>query len=348
MRRVLVTGGAGYIGSHAVLALLNKGYSVTALDNFCNSSRESLARVSDLCGCPVEVVEGDVRDASLLDTLFARSAYTAVLHFAGLKAVAESVQRPLLYYENNVAGSINLLEAMSRAGVFQIVFSSSATVYGNPRVVPVPENHAVTVQANPYARSKRIVEQILADLVTADPRWRIAILRYFNPAGAHESGRIGEDPSGIPNNLVPYLLQVAIGRHDALRIFGSDYDTPDGTGVRDYIHIMDLVEGHLCALLALAEKTGLNIWNLGTGVGTSVLEVVRAFEQVTGRNVKCEYAGRRQGDVAQYWADPRLAQKELGWRASRGLSDIVADAWRWQLANPNGYMIEAAQLENNK
>ncbi len=337
---VLVTGGAGYIGSHTALALLQAGFEVLVLDNLCNSSAESLSRVAQLAGRAPVFVEGDVRDRPLLARLFAEHSVDAVLHFAGLKAVGESVVQPLRYYDNNVHGSQVLLQACADAGVFNFVFSSSATVYGEPAQMPISEDCPVGRPTNPYGRSKLMVEDMLRDLAASDSRWRIALLSYFNPVGAHESGLICEDPNGIPKNLLPYIAQVAVGKLPELAVFGNDYPTPDGTGVRDYIHVVDLAEGHLCALRALAEptRTGAHVWNLGTGQGYSVLQMVRAFEEVSGRPVPYRVAPRRPGDIATCYADPAKAERELGWKAARrGLDDMMRDAWRWQSANPDGF-----------
>ena len=335
---ILVTGGAGYIGSHVVLALLEAGQDVLVLDNLSNSSLESLARVERLCGRAPRFVEGDIRDRALLDRLFAEQRIGAVMHFAGLKAVGESVQQPLRYYENNVAGSVTLCQAMAAAGVFRLVFSSSATVYGEPPQMPIREDFPTGTPTNPYGRSKLMVEEILRDLSLSEPRWNIALLRYFNPVGAHPSGLIGEDPQGIPNNLLPYISQVAVGKLKELAVFGDDYPTVDGTGVRDYIHVMDLADGHLKALAALAKHNGVNVWNLGTGTGYSVLQMIHAFEQASGRSVPYRIAPRRAGDIAECWADPERAERELGWKARRGLAEMMADTWRWQLQNPQGYL----------
>lgn len=334
---LLVTGGAGYIGSHTVLALLQAGHEVLVLDNLSNSSPESLRRVAQLAGRAPAFIQGDVRDANLLARIFADHSISAVLHFAGLKAVGESVREPLMYYDNNVAGTLQLCRAMAAAGVFQLVFSSSATVYGVPEQMPISEAASVGGATNPYGRSKWMVEQMLTDLATADARWRVALLRYFNPVGAHESGLIGEDPNGIPNNLLPFISQVAVGRLNKLSVFGGDYPTPDGTGVRDYIHVVDLADGHLKALNYIQQHAGLGVWNLGTGKGYSVLDMVRAFEQASGRAVPYEVAARRAGDIAECWADPTKARAELGWQAERGLHDMMQDTWRWQLQNPNGF-----------
>ena len=334
---ILVTGGAGYIGSHVVLSLLEAGRDVLVLDNLSNSSAESLRRVEGLCGRVPKFVEGDIRDRALLDRLFAEHSIEAVMHFAGLKAVGESVQQPLRYYENNVAGSVTLCQAMAAAGVFRLVFSSSATVYGEPPQMPIREDFPTCTPTNPYGRSKLMVEEILRDLSLSEPRWSIALLRYFNPVGAHPSGQIGEDPQGIPNNLLPYVSQVAIGKLKELAVFGDDYPTVDGTGVRDYIHVMDLADGHLKALDALAHRGGVNVWNLGTGTGYSVLQMIRAFEQASGCPVAYRVAPRRAGDIAECWADPSRAERELCWKARRGLDAMMADTWRWQANNPSGY-----------
>ena len=334
---ILVTGGAGYIGSHTTLALLQAGHDVVVLDNLCNSSAESLKRVAQLAGRSPVFVQGDIRDHGLLERLFAEHSVDAVLHFAGLKAVGESVAQPLRYYDNNVHGSQVLLQACADAGVFNLVFSSSATVYGEPAQMPISEACPVGQPTNPYGRSKLMVEDMLRDVGASDPRWRIAILRYFNPVGAHESGLIGEDPNGIPNNLLPYMAQVAVGKLPELAVFGNDYPTPDGTGVRDYIHVLDLAEGHLRALEALKARTGAHVWNLGTGQGYSVLEMVRAFEAASGKPVPYCVAPRRPGDIATCYADPAKAERELGWKARRGLDEMMRDAWRWQSMNPDGY-----------
>ena len=338
---ILVTGGAGYIGSHTCVELLAAGHPVAVLDNFSNSSREVLARIEALAGQRVRLYEGDIRDAAVLDHALADSGARAVVHFAGLKAVGESVQQPLHYYDNNVVGTLRLLEAMGRAGVHSLVFSSSATVYGEPQVLPLTEDHPLSA-TNPYGRSKLVIEDMLRDLHRADPAWRIAILRYFNPAGAHASGTIGEDPQGVPNNLLPYVAQVAVGRRDALQVWGSDYDTPDGTGVRDYIHVVDLALGHLKALERLQAGPQCFEVNLGTGTGYSVLDVVRAFEQASGRPVPYRLSPRRAGDVAACYADPRHAQALLGWRAERDLACMCRDAWNWQSRNPQGFAAAAS------
>ncbi len=334
--KVLVTGGAGYIGSHTVLELLQAGYEVVVLDSLVNASAESLRRVERITGRRAPLVVGDVRDADLVRDLLARHACAATIHFAALKAVGESVARPLEYYDNNVSGTIALLEALRDAGVTKFVFSSSATVYGDPQSVPIRED-APTGATNPYGRTKLMMEQILEDLAAADARWSVAILRYFNPVGAHDSGLIGEDPRGIPNNLMPYVSQVAVGRREKLSVFGGDWPTPDGTGVRDYIHVVDLAKGHVAALRRLDATPGSYTVNLGTGNGYSVLDIVKAFERASGRRVPYEIVARRPGDIAQAYADPSLAQRLLGWRAERDLDRMCTDAWRWQSGNPEGY-----------
>ena len=333
---ILVTGGAGYIGSHTCVELLRAGYDVTVFDNFSNSHPEALERVRRITGKSLRSIHGDVRDQAALVTALRESGARSVIHFAGLKAVGESVERPLAYYDNNVAGSLRLLEAMNTVGVKTLVFSSSATVYGNPQRLPLTEDHPLSA-TNPYGQTKLTIEHMLRDLQRGDDSWRIAILRYFNPVGAHPSGQIGEDPNDIPNNLMPYVAQVAVGKLPELRVFGNDYPTPDGTGVRDYIHVVDLAIGHLAALDKLAEKPGVITHNLGTGRGYSVLEVVRTFEQSSGRAIPFKIVGRRPGDVAVSYADPTRARDELGWVAQRDLFDMCADTWRWQSNNPRGY-----------
>ena len=336
--KTLVTGGAGYIGSHTVLRLLEEGGEVTVLDNLSNSSVTALERVSKITGRPVEFIQGDLCEPGVAAAAISRGRFDAVIHFAGLKAVGESTEQPLRYFHNNVGGTIALLDAMAAAGVKCFVFSSSATVYGVPETVPIRED-AARWTTNPYGRSKLVVEDILADLHASDPGWRIARLRYFNPAGAHDSGMIGEDPKGIPNNLMPYITQVAAGRRESLSVFGSDYPTPDGTGVRDYIHVMDLAEGHLAALRYLSDKPGGELLsvNLGTGCGYSVLDMVHAFERVTGREVPYRLVARRPGDVAACYADPSFAERTMGWKATRDLDAMCRDAWHWQSKNPDGY-----------
>ncbi|PRB81272.1 UDP-glucose 4-epimerase GalE [Pseudomonas sp. MYb185] len=335
-KTILVTGGAGYIGSHTCIRLLASGYRVVVLDNFSNSSREAVRRVEDISRQTLPLIEGDINDAALLDQVFQQYAIDAVIHFAGLKAVGESVTQPLRYYHNNVSGTVVLCEAMQRAGVKNLVFSSSATVYGDPASVPIREDFP-TSATNPYGRSKLMIEELLGDLYVSDSDWNVALLRYFNPVGAHVSGRIGEDPADIPNNLMPYIAQVAVGRREHLSVFGSDYPTHDGTGVRDYIHVMDLAEGHVKALQWLERGLGLKAFNLGTGKGYSVLDMLHAFERACGQKLPYVLADRRPGDVACCYADPAMAAEELGWRAELGLEAMCADAWRWQSNNPNGY-----------
>jgi len=334
--RVLVTGGAGYIGSHTCVEMLDAGYDVVVVDNLCNSKEDSLRRVAEITGRTLGFVRADLRDREALEDLFRDKSFDAVIHFAGLKAVGESTQIPLEYYENNIGGTITLCKAMSEAGVKNIVFSSSATVYGDPASVPIREDFP-TSATNPYGSSKLFIEEILRDLYVSDANWNIALLRYFNPVGAHRSGRIGEDPNGIPNNLMPFVAQVAVGKLPRLRVFGDDYNTPDGTGVRDYIHVTDLAKGHLKALEKLTGNPGVVTYNLGTGRGYSVLEMVRTFEQSTGRPVPYDIVDRRPGDIAMCYADPTLANEELGWTAELGIEEMVRDSWRWQSQNPNGY-----------
>ena len=333
---ILVTGGAGYIGSHTVLELLKAGYGVIVVDNLSNSSEESLRRVQKLTGKSLEFEEVDLLDKPGLGEVFNSHDIDAVIHFAGLKAVGESVQIPLSYYQNNLTGTLNLLEVMNGHSVRKIVFSSSATVYGDPAEVPITEDFP-TSATNPYGRSKLIIEEMMRDLYVSDNSWDIALLRYFNPVGAHESGEIGEDPRGIPNNLMPYISQVAVGKLEQLSVFGDDYDTPDGTGVRDYIHVVDLAQGHLSALAHLETTPGLVTVNLGTGRGYSVLELVKAFEAASGKNVSYKIVGRRPGDIATCYADTNLAKTLLGWEATRGVQEMCVDAWRWQSNNPKGY-----------
>jgi UDP-glucose 4-epimerase len=334
---VLLTGGAGYIGSHTAVELLHAGWDVVVVDNLANASATALERVRELAPMGrLDFVEADILDGAALDRALADHPVDAVVHFAGLKAVGESVAEPLRYYENNVAGTVSLLHAMDRAGVRDLVFSSSCTVYGEPERIPLDEG-CRREATNPYGRTKLMIEDMLTDLAAADPRWRIVSLRYFNPVGAHSSGRIGEDPSGIPNNLMPYVMQVAVGRHPAVRVFGDDYPTPDGTGVRDYLHVVDLALGHLAALRALPKIEGARPVNLGTGRGSSVLEVIAAASTAVGRDLPYEVVDRRPGDIAATWADPTLARDLLGWTADRTLEDMAADSWRWQSQNPDGY-----------
>ncbi|MCO8114698.1 UDP-glucose 4-epimerase GalE [Acinetobacter lwoffii] len=337
MAKILVTGGAGYIGSHTCVELLNAGHEVVVLDNLCNSSSESLSRVEKLTQKSLTFIEGDIRDSQLLDQIFQQNSIDAVIHFAGLKAVGESQQIPLAYFDNNIAGSISLVQAMQRAQVFKLVFSSSATVYGENNPSPLNEEMPTGMPTNNYGYTKLIVEQLLEKLAVADERWSIALLRYFNPVGAHKSGQIGEDPQGIPNNLMPYVTQVAVGRREKLSIFGHDYDTVDGTGVRDYIHVVDLANAHLCALNNRLTAQGCRAWNIGTGNGISVLQVKDTFEQVNGVAIAFELAPRRDGDVATCFADNARAVQELGWQPQYGLEDMLADSWNWQKQNPNGY-----------
>lgn len=334
---ILVTGGAGYIGSHTVVELLNANQELLILDNFSNSSPKVLERIAQICGKHPKLIDGDIRDSDTLSRVFSAYPIESVIHFAGLKAVGESVSIPMSYYDNNVVGSLRLFEAMAHAEVFRLVFSSSATVYGDPKTVPIDES-ADLQATNPYGRTKLHIEEMLRDIGASDPRWRVALLRYFNPVGAHESGLIGEDPQGIPNNLMPFVAQVAVGRRAELSVFGGDYPTPDGTGVRDYIHVVDLARGHLAALSALDRETGVFPVNLGTGRGCSVLEVVKAFEQASGRKVPYRIVDRRPGDVATCFADPGCAEQRLGWRAERDINTMCIDAWRWQSANPMGYV----------
>lgn len=334
---LLVTGGAGYIGSHTVLELLQSGSDVIVLDNLSNSSAESLSRVTKITGLTAKFVQGDIRDQDLIESIIKKYNVSAVIHFAGLKAVGESVAKPLMYYDNNINGTIKLCQAMANTGVFKIVFSSSATVYGEPISMPIDENCPTGKPTNPYGRSKLIIEEILQDLALTDPRWSIALLRYFNPIGAHASGLIGEDPNGIPNNLLPYISQVAVGRLNKLSVFGNDYPTKDGTGIRDYIHVVDLAQGHLAALNHIMANNGTQIWNLGTGTGYSVLEIIHAFEKASNKKVPYEFASRRPGDIASCWSNPNKAKKEIGWQAKLDINAMMTDAWRWQSKNPNGY-----------
>lgn len=334
--KILVTGGAGYIGSHTCLELLGNDYEVVVVDNLSNSKEESLKRVMDLAGKRLEFYKVDLLDKVSLNKVFGKAAFDAVIHFAGLKAVGESVTSPLKYYTNNVAGTIALCEVMIRHNIKNLIFSSSCTVYGNPHKVPITEDFPL-LPTNPYGRTKLIIEDILRDLHRADHTWNVALLRYFNPVGAHKSGRIGEDPNGIPNNLFPFISQVAVGKFPFLSVFGDDYPTPDGTGIRDYIHITDLALGHLKALKMLSSNPGVVTYNLGTGSGYSVLEIVTAFEKAAGKEIPYRITGRRPGDIALAYADPSLAKKELGWTAERGLDEMCADSWKWQTNNPNGY-----------
>ncbi len=336
MKQILVTGGTGFIGSHTVLELLKENYDVVVIDNLSNSKRESLKRVEQITGRSADFHQIDLLDKQALHNLFSDYQFDAVIHFAGLKAVGESVEKPLLYYQNNVTGTLNLCEAMEKSGLRNLVFSSSATVYGDPQQSPILENSPLKA-VNPYGSTKLTIEYILKDLHQANEQWNIALLRYFNPVGAHESGMIGEDPSGIPNNLMPYVTQVAVGKLEYLNVFGDDYPTHDGTGVRDYIHVVDLAIGHLKALEKLSDNPGVFVCNLGTGSGSSVLDVIKAFEKASGISIPYKIAPRRPGDAAVCYADPSRAKRELGWKAERNLEDMCRDAWRWQSQNPEGY-----------
>ena len=337
MATILVTGGAGYIGSHTCIALLAAGYEVLVLDNLSNSSPEALQRVQKIAGKSLKFVEGDIRDSQVLDQIFAEQAIDAVIHFAGLKAVGESQQIPLTYFDHNISGSINLVQAMQRAGVFRLVFSSSATVYGDAHPSPLNENMPTAMPNNNYGYTKLVVEQMLEKLAASDERWSFALLRYFNPVGAHPTGHIGEDPQGIPNNLMPYITQVAVGKREKLSIFGNDYDTPDGTGVRDYIHVVDLANAHVCALKNRLQQQGCRAWNIGTGRGFSVLEIKNSFEQINGVTIAFEFAPRRAGDIATCFADNARAIAELGWQPQYQLEDMLKHSWNWQKQNPQGY-----------
>lgn len=334
---ILVTGGAGYIGSHTCVELLNAGYDVVVVDNLYNSSEKALQRVEQITGKKVKFYEVDLLDQPALKDVFDKETIESVIHFAGLKAVGESVHKPLEYYHNNITGTLILCDEMRKHGVKDIVFSSSATVYGDPAEIPITEHCPKGEITNPYGRTKGMLEQILTDLHTADDEWNVVLLRYFNPIGAHESGLIGEDPKGIPNNLVPYIAQVAVGKLEYLNVFGNDYDTPDGTGVRDYIHVVDLAKGHVKAVKKLTDKEGVSIYNLGTGVGYSVLDVLHAYEKACGKTLKYEIKPRRDGDVAVCYSDSAKAKKELGWVAEKGIEEMCADSWKWQSMNPNGY-----------
>ncbi|MEM5545535.1 UDP-glucose 4-epimerase GalE [Pseudoalteromonas fuliginea] len=334
---ILVTGGAGYIGSHTVLELLQQGNDVVVIDNLSNSSQESLARVKKITGKDTTFYQGDILDKAFLDSVFAKHTIDSVIHFAGLKSVGESVAKPIEYYQNNVQGTLTLVDAMREAGVFKLVFSSSATVYGDPASLPIKEDFPVGGTTNPYGTSKLMVEMMLQDIAKSDERFAFAILRYFNPVGAHESGLIGEDPNGIPNNLLPFIAQVAVGKLKQLAVFGDDYDTVDGTGVRDYIHVVDLAIGHLKALDKIASSTGALVYNLGTGNGYSVLQMVNAFIKASDQAVPYQVSPRRSGDIAACYAAPEKALNELGWEAVRGIDEMMQDTWRWQSNNPNGY-----------
>ncbi|MEX0447508.1 UDP-glucose 4-epimerase GalE [Xenorhabdus sp. SGI246] len=334
---ILVTGGMGYIGSHTCVQMIEAGMTPIIVDNLCNSNSEVLNRIEALTGIKPLFYEGDIRDEAFLDSVFSRHSIDSVIHFAGLKAVGESVAKPLEYYDNNVNGTLVLVRSMHKAGVKSIIFSSSATVYGDPAIVPITEQSAVGNTTNPYGTSKYMVERCLSDFHHAENDWSVVLLRYFNPVGAHPSGTMGEDPQGTPNNLMPYIAQVAVGRREKLSVYGNDYPTPDGTGVRDYIHVIDLADGHIAALNAVGRKSGLHIYNLGTGKGTSVLEMVEAFGQACGKSVPYEICPRRPGDIAECWSSPEKAERELGWKASRTIVEMTHDAWCWQSQNPNGY-----------
>ncbi len=335
--KVLVTGGMGYIGSHTCVQMIEAGMEPIIVDNLCNANEEVLNRIEALAGKRPTFYLGDIRDEAFLDSVFSDHDIKSVIHFAGLKAVGESVAKPLEYYDNNVNGSLVLARAMRKAGVKSIVFSSSATVYGDPEVVPITEDSPVGATTNPYGRSKYMVEECFSDLFAAESDWSITLLRYFNPVGAHPSGTMGEDPQGIPNNLMPFIAQVAVGRREKLSVFGDDYPTPDGTGVRDYIHVMDLADGHIAALKSVGEKAGLHIYNLGTGNGSSVIDMVKAFSEACGKEVAYEICPRRPGDIAECWASTAKAEKDLGWKATRSVTEMTADTWNWQSKNPEGY-----------
>ena len=337
MAKILITGGAGYIGSHTALELLKEGYEVVVYDNLCNSSQESMKRVEELTGKTITFYEGDILNAETLKAMFEKEQVDAVIHCAALKAVGESVRKPLEYYQNNITGTLTLMKVMREVGVKNIVFSSSATVYGNPETMPITEDCPKGQCTNPYGWTKSMMEQIMTDVQAADPEWNVVLLRYFNPVGAHESGRIGEDPKGIPNNLMPYITQVAVGKLKELGVFGNDYDTPDGTGVRDYIHVVDLAKGHVKAVKKLEDNSGLSIYNLGTGKGYSVLDIVKNFEAATGVKIPYSIKPRRAGDVATCYSDATKAKKELGWEAEYDIKDMCADSWNFQQKNPNGY-----------
>lgn len=335
--KILVTGGAGFIGSHTVVELLNAGYEAVVVDNLCNSSEKCLQRVEKITGKKVPFYKADILDRETMNRIFETEKPEAVIHFAGLKAVGESVEKPWEYYENNIAGTLTLVDAMRSHGVKNIIFSSSATVYGSPAFIPITEECPKGQCTNPYGWTKSMLEQILSDIWFADKEWNVILLRYFNPIGAHKSGMIGENPNGIPNNLMPYITQVAVGKRAELGVFGNDYDTPDGTGVRDYIHVVDLAEGHVKALEKIKDNSGLKIYNLGTGKGYSVLDIVKNFEAATGVKIPYSIKPRRAGDIATCYSDASLAKKELGWEAKNGIREMCEDSWRWQKNNPNGY-----------
>ena len=335
--KILVTGGAGYIGSHTCVELLNAGYEVVILDNLYNASEKAVDRIKEITGKDLTFYKADILDKEAMDKIFADEKPDCVIHFAGLKAVGESVVKPLEYYQNNITGTLNLCEVMRKNGRKNIIFSSSATVYGNPAFIPITEECPKGTPTNPYGWTKWMIEQILTDLHTADPEWNVILLRYFNPIGAHKSGLIGEDPKGIPNNLLPYVAQVAIGKLQSVGVFGNDYDTPDGTGVRDYIHVVDLAVGHVKAINKIKENPGVKVYNLGTGNGYSVLDVIKAFSKACGHDVPYVIKERRPGDIATCYSDVSLAKKELGWEAQYGIDEMCADSWKWQSMNPNGY-----------
>ena len=334
---ILVTGGAGFIGSHTLIELIAAGHNPVVVDNLSNASPEAIHRVEKIVGQPIPFYEVDIRDREGLEKVFSQHTFDCCIHFAGLKAVGESVQKPWEYYENNIGGTLVLVDVMRKHGLKNIIFSSSATVYGAPDTMPITEDCPKGTVTNPYGQTKSMLEQVLTDIQKADPEWNVVLLRYFNPIGAHKSGTIGEDPNGIPNNLMPYITQVAVGKLQQLGVFGNDYPTHDGTGVRDYIHVVDLAKGHVCALSAIEKKCGLAVYNLGTGQGYSVLDLVHAFEKATGVKVPYVIKPRRSGDVAECWSDPSKAARELGWKAQYGIEDMCEDAWRWQKNNPNGY-----------
>ena len=335
--KILVTGGAGYIGSHTCVELLTEGYEVAIVDNLYKSSEKAVDRVKEITGKEVTFYNADIRDFAAMNSIFAKEKPEAVIHFAGLKAVGESVAKPMEYYENNIGGTLNLCKAMKENGCKNIIFSSSATVYGEPAFIPITEACPKGVCTNPYGWTKHMLEQILTDIHTSDPEWNVILLRYFNPIGAHKSGMIGEDPKGIPNNLLPYVAQVAIGKLQCVGVFGNDYDTPDGTGVRDYIHVVDLAKGHVKAINKILEKPGVKVYNLGTGKGYSVLDVIKAFGKACGKEIPYQIKERRPGDIATCYSDATLAKEELGWEAEYGIEEMCADSWRWQSQNPDGY-----------
>ena len=337
MSKILVTGGAGFIGSHTCVELLDSGYEVVVVDNLCNSSKESLKRVEKITGKSVKFYEADIADKDAMNKVFEENDISCVIHFAGLKAVGESVQKPLEYYQNNISGTLNMCEVMRNHGVKNIIFSSSATVYGDPASVPITEKFPKGQCTNPYGWTKSMLEQMLTDIQFADKEWNVILLRYFNPIGAHKSGLIGEDPNGIPNNLMPYVMKVAIGQLPQVNVFGNDYPTPDGTGVRDYIHVVDLAKGHVKAIEKIEENPGVKIYNLGTGKGYSVLDVINNVSKAVGKEIPYVIAERRAGDIAECYADPALAKEELGWEAQYGMKEMCEDSWNWQQKNPNGY-----------